>query len=128
MSRKPFTPPMPLGWWLEKPFYVRYMLRELSSFFVGAYVALLIVGLWRLSQGPQAWEAFMAAMGHPLAVAFHVLALAFCVYHTVTWFALTPRSTPIMRGEDFVPARPIIAAQYAIWALVSLVVIVAVLW
>ncbi|MFA7430357.1 MAG: hypothetical protein WCZ23_09400 [Rhodospirillaceae bacterium] len=128
MSRKPYVPTLPNTWWLEKPLYIRYMLRELTSFFVGAYVAILIVGLWHLSQGPEAWGGFMSALSHPLAVVFHVIALAFSVYHTVTWFALTPRTTPIMRGDQFVPAAPIIGAQYVIWAVASIVVLVAVLW
>jgi hypothetical protein len=35
--------------------YVLYMVRELTSLFVGVYCALLVVGLWRLAQGPAAW-------------------------------------------------------------------------
>lgn len=128
MSRKPYEPRLPNGWWLEKPFYVRYMLREMSSFFVFAYSALLIVGLWRLSMGPEAWAGFIDALRHPVSIVFHLLALAFAVYHTVTWFALTPRTTPIQRGEDFVPPGPIIAAQYVMWAVVSIVVVVVVTW
>lgn len=128
MSRKPFEPTLPTGWWLEKPFYIRYMLRELTSFFVAAYTAILIVGLWQLSQGPQAWDSFLGAMGSPVSIVFHVLAFIFAVYHSVTWFALTPRTTPIMRGDHFVPPAPIIGAQYVLWALASLVVLVAVLW
>lgn len=128
MSRKPYEPTLPTGWWLEKPFYVRYMLRELTSCFVAAYVAILIIGLWQLSQGPQAWQGFISALGHPLSVVFHGLAFVFAVYHTVTWFALTPRTTPIMRGDHFVPPGPIIAGQYVLWAIVSLVVLIAALW
>lgn len=128
MSRKPYEPRLPNTWWLEKPFYVRYMLREMSSFFVGAYVAVLIVGLWQLSAGPEAWANYMGVLRHPLSVAFHVVALAFAVYHTVTWFALTPRTTPIMRGNDFVPPGPIIGAQYVVWAVASAVVLLVVTW
>ncbi|KJS40227.1 MAG: hypothetical protein VR70_06250 [Rhodospirillaceae bacterium BRH_c57] len=128
MSRKPYEPTLPNTWWLEKPFYIRYMLREMTSFFVGAYVAILIVGLWQLSQGPDAWGSFLGVLSHPLSVIFHVLAFVFATFHTVTWFALTPRTTPIMRGDHFVPPGPIIGAQYVIWAAASIVVLAAVLW
>lgn len=125
MSRNPYVPRMSNGWWLKKPFYTRYMMRELSSFFVGTYTALLVVGLWRLSEGPERWQSWVDFMVSPAVVVYQLLALAFTLYHTVTWFAVTPRTTPIMKGEDFVPPGPIVAAQYVAWVAVSIVVLVA---
>lgn len=124
MSRKPYNPPVPLGWWLEKPFYIAYMLREMTSFFVLTYSATLIVGLWRLSMGPEAWAGFVSVLTSPVMVVYQVVALAFAIYHTITWFAVTPRTTPIMIGEDFVPPAPIIIGQYVVWAAVSVFVVV----
>lgn len=128
MSRKPYTPPLSYGWWLHRPFYTRYMIRELSSAFVTAYSGLLIVGLWRLSEGEQAWNGYVAALTHPLALVFQGVSLLFCLYHTITWFGVAPRTAPVMVGENFVPPRPIIAAQYAAWGLASAVILAAALW
>ena len=51
------------------------------------------------------------------------LALAFSVYHAVTWFKLTPKALPVQRGEDFVADRVISGAHFAVWGLLSLVIL-----
>lgn len=128
MSRRPYTPKMTYGWWLDRPFYTRYMIRELSSAFVTAYSGLLIVGLWRLAEGEAAWNGYVSALSHPAALVFQGVALLFALYHTVTWFAVTPRTTPVIVGEDFLPPQPVIIAQYAAWIFASAVIIGAALW
>ena len=40
----PYRPAMPRLWWLQRPGYIRYMLRELTCIFVGAWVVAAIVG------------------------------------------------------------------------------------
>lgn len=128
MSRKPYTRPISAGWWLKKPFFIRYMAREVSSFFLGIYSALAIVGLARLVGGPEAWAGYLALLSHPLFLVFHGVALIFALYHTITWFAVTPRTTPVMVGEDFVPPQPIVIGQYVAWVVASAVVLLAAFW
>ena len=53
------------------------------------------------------------------SVAFHLLALAFALYHTTTWFNVTPKAMPVQLGEARLPGGVIIGAHYAGWALVS---------
>ena len=60
MSRRPYVRQVERSWWLHHPRYVAYMIRELTSLFVGLYCALLVVGLVRLSQGHAAWDGFVA--------------------------------------------------------------------
>ena len=54
---------------------------------------------------------------------FHVLALAFAVYHSVTWFNLTPKALPLQVGADFVPDGVISGAHFAAWGALSLAVL-----
>ena len=77
MSRRPYTRKVERSWWLQHPRYVAYMIRELTSLFVGLYCALLAVGLVRLAQGQAAWEGFVAALSSPLGVAFQLVCLVF---------------------------------------------------
>ena len=42
------------GWWRRNPYFVRYMIREGSSVFLAIYAVILLVGLWRLTQGAAA--------------------------------------------------------------------------
>ena len=128
MSRRPYVREMPkFSWWLKKKFYTEYMAREATCIFITLYSIMLIVGLWRLSQGPEQYEAFLAAVQSPLGVILQLIALAFAVYHTVSWFKLAPRGMkPIRLGGEKVKPGAIVAAHYVGWAGVSLVVLLIV--
>jgi fumarate reductase subunit C len=119
MTRKPYLREIPKFWWLSQRHYTSYMARELSCLFIGAYALVVVIGLFRLSQGPLAYEAFIDALHNPFAILFHLLALAFALFHTVTWFALTPKAMPLRIGEKKVPGPAIILAHYAVWFMVS---------
>jgi len=123
MSRRPYVREETWRWVLRHPRYLRYMAREFSCLFIGAWTFLLIVGLKRLAEGPQAWEAFLAALRGPLSIAFHVVALAFAIYHSITWFNLTPKALPLQLGESFVPDRVVSGAHFVGWGVLSAVVL-----
>jgi fumarate reductase subunit C len=110
-------------WFLRHETYLRYMARELTCIFIGIYTMLLLVGIWRLSQGQAAYGAFLQALRSPVSIVFHVVALAFSVYHSVTWFNLTPKALPVQRGEEFVPDSVIVGAHYVGWVVLSVVII-----
>ena len=121
-----WSPRLPRDWWLRHPAYRSYMLRESTSVALGAYVALLIVGLHRHGQGPQAWDGFRATLASPPGLVFQLVALALAIYHSITWFALAPRTMPLQVGARHVPAAWIAAAHYLAWALISVVVLLAI--
>ena len=124
MSRRPYMRKVKRSWWLQHPRYVAYMIRELTSLFIGLYCALLVVGLIRLAQGQTAWEGFVAALSSPSGVALQLVCLVFAIYHSVTWFALTPKAMPLMIKDEPVPDIAIVGAHYVAWALVSIVVLI----
>ncbi len=124
MSRRPYLrEPSKSGWWLEQPRYIRYMAREMSALFIGIYALILIVGLFRLSQGEAAYAAFLATVEGPAGLIFAIVAFVFAVYHTYTWFQVTPKAMPLMFGGKRVPGAIIIAAHWF-----GLVVVSAALW
>lgn len=125
MSRRPYVRTPRRDWWLGHRRYVVYMIRELTSLFVGLYCALLVVGLVRLAQGEAAWEGFLAAISSPLGVVFQLVCLAFAIYHSITWFAVTPKAMPLIVKGARVSDRTIVGAHYGAWAVVSLVVLIA---
>lgn len=124
MSRRPYIRKVERSWWLQHPRYVRYMIRELTSLFVGLYCALLAIGIVRLSQGHAAWDGFIAEISSSLGVAFQLVCLVFAVYHSVTWFALTPKAMPLTIKDEPVPGIVIVGAHYVAWAAVSIVVLI----
>jgi fumarate reductase subunit C len=119
MSHAPYVRKLPKLWWLGQRRYTLYMIRELTCVFIGAYSILLVVGLLRLSQGQVAYEAFLAALQGPFWIVFHVLAITFALFHTVTWFGVAPKAMPLRLGEKEVPDKVIIAAHYVGWFVVS---------
>ena len=122
---KPYVRPLsPTTWFLTQARYKRYMAREVTCLFIFAYTFLLIMGLKRLAEGPDAFNAFVQALGSPLGVLFNLAVLIAAVYHSTSWFNVTPQAMPIQRGEEFVPGKIIVGAHYALWAVVSLIVLV----
>jgi fumarate reductase subunit C len=119
-SRKPYVRDIGSEWIFRHPRYMRYLVREFSCLFIGAWTLMAVVGLKRLSEGPAAWEGFLAALRTPASVVFHLAALAITVYHAVTWFNLTPKALPVQLSEEFLPDWMIAGAHYAAWAIVSL--------
>ena len=124
MSRVPYVRTIPkVRWFLRHPRYIRYMTREATCLFIGAYTLLMVWGLRELANGPAAWQAFLECLRSPASIVFHVLALAFASYHSITWFNLTPKALPLQAGESFVPDGVISGAHYAGWALLSLAIL-----
>ncbi|MBK5206653.1 MAG: hypothetical protein JJD98_14980, partial [Polaromonas sp.] len=104
MSRRPYVQELSrTTWFFKRPRYMRYMAREVTCIFIGIYTIILLVGLARLSEGQAPYEAFLAALRQPLSIVFHVLALAFSLYNSFTWFNVAPKALPIQVGENFMP-------------------------
>ena len=120
MTGKPYIRDVPrFGWFLRQPRYMRYMAREVTCLFIGAYAVVLLVALQRLAEGRQAYEAFLQALASPVSLVFHLVVLVFALYHTTSWFNVTPKAMPIQAGEDFLPGAIIVGAHYAAWLIVS---------
>ncbi len=123
MTRRPYVRPVSSEWIFRHPRYLRYMVREFSCLFIGGWTLLMVWGLKQLAAGPAAWGAFLELLRSPASIVLHVLALAFAVYHSVTWFNLTPKALPLQRGESFVPDAVIAGAHFGLWAALSLAVL-----
>ena len=93
MTRKPYVRPM-RGWWRRDPYFTRYMAREATAVLVVAYAAILLVTIERLAQGRDAFEAWMELLRGGAFLALHVAIVATFVLHTVTWFAIMPKTMP----------------------------------
>jgi fumarate reductase subunit C len=129
MNRRPYVRELSRsGWWLKQPRYIRYMMREISALFIGIYVLVLIVGLFQLSRGEAAYEAFLASAAGPVGRAFAIVTILFAMYHTFTWFQVTPKAMPLVLAGKRVPGGMIVAAHWfgfvvasaAMWLLVGL--------
>jgi fumarate reductase subunit C len=117
VGRRPFIRVVsPTRWFFRDRRYLRYMAREITCVFIGAYTVLLIVGLARLAAGPEAYGAFLQSLQSPAGAVLLVLTLAFSLYHSFTWFNLAPKALPVQVGERFLPNAVIAGAHYLVWA------------
>ncbi len=124
MNRNPYIPKISkTRWFLSQPRYKRYMAREVTCIFIMAYTFLLIWALGSLANGPEAYQGFLDALNSPLGILFNLATLVVTVYHSMSWFDVTPQAMPIQRGEEFVPGNIIVGAHYGAWAVVSLIVL-----
>ncbi|HXV09239.1 MAG TPA: fumarate reductase subunit C [Burkholderiales bacterium] len=123
-----YTRPMG-GWWRKNPYYVRYMIREASSLFLAIYTVILLVGLYRLTQGEAAWDAWRAALTSPGSILFHWIALLTVGYHAYTWWKVAPKTAPDLRiAGRAVPECVIAAGGWLAMVGTSILVYVIVRW
>lgn len=119
-TSKEYIRPMPATWWLKRKTYFLFMVRELTSLFIGGYLVFLLVWLYHLGQGPEQFQALLMNLRQPVSVALHLLALAAALYHSITWFNLTPTAMPLRIGEERLPSAAVaIAMGYLPWMVVS---------
>lgn len=106
-------------WWLGRWPYVKFILRELSSIFVAIFVLMTLLQIRALGRGPQAYQAFQDRLGTPAALVLNIIGLFFVLFHTITWFNLTPKAMVVrVRGKRF-PDVLITAPNYIAWLVVS---------
>lgn len=112
---------MPIFWWVHRWAHIRFITRELTSVFVAFYALVLLLQLRALTQGPAAYEAFIAWLQTPLALALHTVAFLMVLFHTITWFNLAPKAMVIEVGAKPVPGAVIAGMNYLAWVVVSAV-------
>ncbi len=110
-------------WWTQQWRSFKFILRELSSVAVGYCGAILLVLLWSLIQGPEAYATFQAWLKTPLFILMSVVAFGFVLYHSITWFNLAPKAMPVRVGGKRLPEWMIAAPNYIVWIVISAVTI-----
>jgi len=113
MSRKPYIREMRNTWWLKNSFYKAYMMREVSCIFVTIYTLVLLIGVVRLYQGPEAYAAWLAALQSPWSIVLSFIMLVSVGYHSMSWFKVAPQALPLQIGGIQVNAPLVVGLHYA---------------
>ena len=122
-----YRPKISTYWWLGKWAYVKFILRELSSVAVAWTVALILAQVWSLIRGPRAYAQFARVMSSPWMIAVNVIAFAFLLLHSITWFNLAPKAMAVRVGGKRLPAVLISGPQYLAWIVISAIVLAIVI-
>jgi fumarate reductase subunit C len=99
------------------------MIREVTSVFIGVFLVELLVLVHKIGQGPQAYAEMVARLQSPGWIVFNLVALAFALYHTITWFKLTGVVQVVRVGERKVPPALVVTGAFAAWGVVSLFIL-----
>ena len=114
---------MPATWWLTNQSYFLFMLRELSSVFIAVFLVVYLCQIYQVSQGPDAYSAFVQKLSSPGWIFFHLVALLFALYHSITWFQSSAVVLSLRIGERVIP-RPMVTVLHVVaWAIVSITVL-----
>jgi fumarate reductase subunit C len=118
-----YRPRISTWWWTRRRTYLVFVLRELSSIFIAWFVVYLLLLVNAVGRGEAAYQDFLDWAASPWVIALNIVALAFVLLHTVTWFVLTPQAMEVRMAGRKVPAFHIIAGQYTGLVVVSLFVL-----
>lgn len=89
------------------------------------YVLTFSISLLQLRLGQNGYLAYQRLLTSPLFIILSLVILAFTVYHTITWFTLTPVATPPIRvNGGRMPGWVLVALQLYAWPLISYVIYV----
>ncbi len=124
---KLYRRPMSFWWWLERRVYFKFIIRELTCVFVGAFAVLTLLQIRAVGAGAEAYAAFVDRLATPGWIVFSAVSLLFVLYHSITWFQAVPTTMMIRFGEQRVPDRVIAGAHYVGWVVVSVVIALVVL-
>jgi fumarate reductase subunit C len=119
---KPYRPRMSPYWYLERWPYLRFMVRELSCVCVAYFAIVMLLQIYAISHGPDAYAYFQAWMRLPVILILNAIALVLIVFHAITWFALVPRVfvRHVMGPE--IPDAVAMIPNYGAWFVASAVV------
>jgi fumarate reductase subunit C len=110
-------------WWLEKPSYFAFILRESTCLFVAWFAVYLLLLIAAVVDGPDAYARFLAWSASPWMITLNIVSFALMVFHAITFFDAAPQALVIHLGHTRVPGRLVLIGHYAAWAVASVVVI-----
>jgi len=125
--RRGYVRPMQ-GWWRRDPFFVKYMIREVTAVAVLVYAIILMVGVVRLSQGEAAFNGWLAALKTPGSILLHLVLLVSMIVHAKSWFDIMPKTMPLLfMGGHRVEGSTITRTGYIV-TIVATVLVLALVW
>lgn len=110
---------LPIFWWLRRRPYAKFISRELTSLAVAYTVVLLLVHVFALERGEDAYALLRGWLRHPALIALHAAVFLALLFHAVTWLNLAPKALALKLGGRRVSSRAVLAAHYGAWLLTS---------
>jgi fumarate reductase subunit C len=111
---------MPASWW-GAPRIRTYLLFGATGivYLLAGTVVLRLV--WALGKGPEAWDAALSSLSHPLYLVFHALTLVSLIFVGVRAFGtMMPKMQPRNGPLPYLPDGAVRGLIYSVWAVLTL--------
>jgi fumarate reductase subunit C len=105
-------------WWTKRGHYFWYTVREFTALPMALWLLWFLVEVQRAQNGPKGYYPH-SSIGF---VVFSVIVLLFSLYHSYTFLSLAGVILHFKVLDRPVPARLVVLAQFAAWAVASAVV------
>jgi fumarate reductase subunit C len=114
--------PVSTYWWLEKPAYLAFILREGSCMFVAWTVIYLLSLVRAVGEGEASYTQFLAWSATPRILTLNIVTFAFVTYHAATFFQAAPRAMVVRVGRRRIPSRLVLLGHYGAWLVASVII------
>ena len=128
-KRKKYVRPMTATWWQKLDFYKAYMVREATSIFAVWFCIVLLYGVLCLARNPVPGLGIIAFIGflrNPIVVILNIITLIATLYHTATYFVMTPKVMNIIVKNERLPHHVLRNALWAVTAVISVIALILV--
>ena len=117
-----YRKPVSNTWWLERKQYFFFVIRELTSIFVAGYCLFLLFIISKIGDSQENYTLLILSLKSPISLVLHFISLPFILYHTITWFNLTPKIMKLQIGEEIISEKLIVGLVYISWGILSLII------
>ena len=128
-KRKKYVRPMTATWWQKLDFYKAYMVREATSIFAVWFCIVLLYGVLCLASNPVPGLGIVDVIGflrNPIVVFLNIITLIATLYHTATYFVMTPKVMNIIVKNERLPHHVLRNALWAVTAVISVIALILV--
>jgi len=119
---KPYNRPPPHRFWLHRRPYFMFIVREMTSLFIAGFCLFLLAFIYTLGQGSEAYNSMVEVLKSTFMITVHWVVLVFALYHSYTWFNLTPKVMVVWIGSRKIPEYVVLGGVYSGWIAVSLAI------
>ncbi|GKX61423.1 hypothetical protein SOASR031_37380 [Leminorella grimontii] len=83
---------------------------------------MVLIGVFSL-RSLESWAGFVGFLQNPLVMLLNIITLVMGVVHTKTWFDLAPKAVNIVKGDEKMSPKPMIAGMWAVTAVVTVIIL-----
>lgn len=127
-NRKPYRREMRRSWWLDKTYYLLYMLREATVVPLAIFTIFLTIGLAALVKGEASWQTWLNFMANPIVIVINIFALIASFYHAYTFFDMMTTVMPIKLKGKTLDKRIYLLLQWGAALGATVIMLAIALW